>query len=261
MSAVPIRTALPFDPTQVKHRHCCFCIPARAAVLITAMVAATVSAMHGIQACIRLFEPEHFNGLVVWLDVAQIVLWFSLVVVCLNGFSGAMMKKFIWVDWFYDLVWVSLPIGSQSKQRLISSLQWHLWINVIVGIYLLTWLHLPSSREFVIGLCLKGVTIATSTALNRQEDDLDSALEALAIAAKACTSHTQYSLLLLDFCWTLAILVELYLVMVVAHYLDELADLEAAQNYQVEIESATPPFRFAETEQDPLFQVKRSSRF
>ncbi|GAA5887888.1 hypothetical protein JCM6882_000787 [Rhodosporidiobolus microsporus] len=187
------------------------------------------------------YQPEHINALVVWLDVAQIVLWFSLVVICLYGFSGCMMKRFIWVDWFYDLAW------------------WHLWINVILGIYTLTWINLPASKDIAVGICLKATLSTVSEYADG--DDLEKIGTALKVALIACVGNLKLSLLVLDFCWTIAILIQLYLVLVIAHYLDELADLEAAQKYNVDIENATPPFSFPETEQDPLFQVRRSKRF
>lgn len=40
----------------------------------------------------------------------------------------------------------------------------------------------------------------------------------------------------------IGILIQLYLVLMVAHYLDELADIEAAEKYGIDIESPTPPY-------------------
>jgi predicted xylose isomerase-like sugar epimerase len=42
----------------------------------------------------------------------------------------------------------------------------------------------------------------------------------------------------------LAFLIQLYLVVVVGHYLDELADRNAADQYGVDIDNPIPPYRF-----------------
>lgn len=47
--------------------------------------------------------------------------------------------------------------------------------------------------------------------------------------------------------WAIGLLVELYLVLIVSHYIDELVDREAAQLYGVDIENPNPPFRFGST--------------
>jgi hypothetical protein len=42
--------------------------------------------------------------------------------------------------------------------------------------------------------------------------------------------------------YVIGILVQLYLTLMVAHYLDELADIDAAEKYGVDIESPSPPY-------------------
>lgn len=44
--------------------------------------------------------------------------------------------------------------------------------------------------------------------------------------------------------WTIAILIQLWLCLVIGHYLDELADREAAERFGVDIENPNPPYVF-----------------
>ncbi|GAA5967862.1 hypothetical protein JCM11641_005789 [Rhodosporidiobolus odoratus] len=231
-----------FKPDQVRTRHCCFCIPAKAAVMILSLIAATFAAMHGINAVIRLFSGDSVDGWSIWLCMAQIVLWFSLVVIALYGWAGCIMQRREWVDWFYELVW------------------WHLWLNVIFGLQALVLLNLPSAKQVATAICLRTTLQAQGWAENL--GDPEPALGALAFASEACFSQIKYALLMLDFAWVIAILVELYLVLVIGHYLDQLADYEAAVDFGVDIESANPPFRFSEVEQNPLIQaqLRKSSK-
>jgi len=123
----------PFTPSDVRHRRFCLCVPARWGVLALSLAGATISACHGIAATIRLCSPE-VDAWRAWVEVASIVLWGSLVVLCLygesgrrlslsgtvgagsradevrvaTGWAGAISQKREWVEWFYELVWVSL---------------------------------------------------------------------------------------------------------------------------------------------------------
>ncbi|BGP16619.1 hypothetical protein JCM10213_000465 [Rhodosporidiobolus nylandii] len=216
-----------FSPEQVKRRTCCGCIPARWAVMLLSLIAATISAMQGIEATIRLFSDGHLNPFAIWLNVAQMVLFFSLCLIGLYGWSGCVMQKFEW---------------------------WHLCFSVVLGINALIMLNLPASKQLATAICLRTTLNAANFAQNNMNDP-SPALDALAAASQACTAHVKTGLLLLDFCWVIGVLVELYLVLVIAHYLDELQDIEAAQLYGVDIESPNPPYRFAEVEQ-PLVQAQ-----
>lgn len=50
------------------------------------------------------------------------------------GFLGALKRKREWVEWFYELIW------------------YHIWINVILGIWWLVTHSTPYSRQFLQNL-------------------------------------------------------------------------------------------------------------
>ncbi|GAA5887876.1 hypothetical protein JCM5296_001795 [Sporobolomyces johnsonii] len=217
-----------FTPADVRVRRFCFCIPVRAGTMLLSLLAATISAMLGIQATMSLFEPSFVNAWMIWVCLASIVLWFSLVVVCLYGWAGCLMKKREWVDWFYELVW------------------WHLWINCLWGIYYLIMLSLPASKQYKVALCIEN---ALDT-LQLLEPTVSITAEDAASASASCLAAMKTWLLIRDFGWSIGNLLELYLVLIIGHYLDELADDEAAAQYGVDIETPEPPYRFADAEQE-----------
>ncbi|GAA5897907.1 hypothetical protein JCM8208_003189 [Rhodotorula glutinis] len=210
----------PFRPDDVRHRRFCCCVPVRWGVLLLALVGATIAACMGIAAIQRLFSPE-INPWRAWLEVASIVLWFSLVVLCLYGWAGGISQKRKWVEWFYELVW------------------WHLWLNVFVGIYLLVVLALPTSKALSARICSKLALEALDAELL-----VDLTAEIPSRVSIKCFAGVRSGLILLDLAWTIAILIQLWLCLVIGHYLDELADREAAERFGVDIESPNPPYVF-----------------
>ncbi|GAA5857843.1 hypothetical protein JCM1840_000933 [Sporobolomyces johnsonii] len=237
-----------FTPADVRVRRFCFCIPVRAGTMLLSLLAATISAMLGIQATMSLFEPS-LNAWMIWVCLASIVLWFSLVVVCLYGWAGCLMKKREWVDWFYELVWVRRSFHSSYlcyPKQTNSSLQWHLWINCLWGIYYLIMLSLPASKQYKVALCIENAL----DALQLLEPTMSITAEDAASASASCLAAMKTWLLIRDFGWSIGNLLELYLVLIIGHYLDELADDEAAAQYGVDIETPEPPYRFADAEQE-----------
>ncbi|GAA5999941.1 hypothetical protein JCM10207_005981 [Rhodosporidiobolus poonsookiae] len=232
-----------FSPAQVKMRHCCFCIPVRAAVLALSLAAATLSAIQAINACIRMFSSDVYVGDSPALNGLQAICWFTLVGLTLYGWAGAVSQRFDWIEIFYELAW------------------WHLVLNVIFGIYFLLTISLPAAKQRANDVCVQNVFAA---ALLENDLTTEAAAQAslLAAAQTQCEHVVKFGLIFLDMLWVLAILVELYLVLVVAHYGDELADLDAAKQFGVDIESPNPPYRFARVEKDPLVQaqVRRKGR-
>ncbi|GAA6044161.1 hypothetical protein JCM8097_003727 [Rhodosporidiobolus ruineniae] len=213
---------MPFTVAQVRRRYCCFCIPARAATLLLSLLAATASAMLGIEACIRVFDPEPVSILSVWVSLAQVVVFFSLVVICLYGWGGCILQKLEWVDWFYELSW------------------WHLWVNVLCGVFWLGCLSTSDSKQASVAVCLRNKLAAAVLAAEAGRTDAASVEAAIPTFSSG---------------WVIAVLIELYLVLVISHYMDEIADRDAALQYGVDIESPNPPYRFVDVEQDPLVQA------
>ncbi|GJN90864.1 hypothetical protein Rhopal_003878-T1 [Rhodotorula paludigena] len=202
--------APPFTVANVRHRHFCFCIPNRYMVMCLAILGAAGYALMGIESTIRLFSEATVNGWQIWVNVASIVLWFSLVVICMFGFAGAMSQKFLWVDWFSDLLWYPF-----SERRLTTP-----WSS--------------------ISLALKK--------LAEERPDIEVTPDTLGSIGQAAQ------------CWAIAILVQLALVLVVGHYLDELADRQAAAAYGVDIESGTAPYRFVDVNEEPVSMQKSTRR-
>ncbi|GAA6003632.1 dolichyl-P-Glc:Glc1Man(9)GlcNAc(2)-PP-dolichol alpha-1,3-glucosyltransferase [Rhodotorula paludigena] len=236
MARTIVATAPPFTVANVRHRHFCFYIPNRYMVMCLAILGAAGYALRGIESTIRLFSEATVNGWQIWVNVASIVLWFSLVVICMFGFAGAMSQKFLWVDRFYDLLW------------------WHLWGNVILGVWLLVVLATPHSKATGTLVCFALKKLA------EERPDIEVTPDTVASIGQACYSATRIGLVILDVCWAIAILVQLALVLVVGHYLDELADRQAAAAYGVDIESGTPPYRFVDVAEEPVTMQKSTRR-
>lgn len=66
--------------------------------------------------------------------------------------------------------------------------------------------------------------------------------------------------------WIIALLIELWLVLVVGHYVDELAEREAAARFGVDIENPLPPYHFvgpspsgADVRDEPAWQKYHSA--
>ncbi|GAA5862617.1 hypothetical protein JCM8547_003490 [Rhodosporidiobolus lusitaniae] len=225
----------PFTTAQVRTRRCCCCIPTRWAVMLLSLISATSAAVLGIEATIRLFEPEHPNILSIWLALAQSVLWYSLTLVCLYGWTGALMQKLVW---------------------------WHLWLNTIFGLYALLMLNLPGSKMFLSAVCfnLNSMRLKISAELVDGFDNAEQTASSLGDVATTCYIQIKGFLLMLDFAVILALLIELYLVVAIGHYMDQLADYEAARDYGVDIEAAAPPYPLAMVggaEQGLLMQEKK----
>ncbi|GAA6063183.1 hypothetical protein JCM10212_006849 [Sporobolomyces blumeae] len=214
-----------FKPADVRRRTCCFCVPARVGTLGLATLATLLSTTIAIQATVSLFRDNFVNAWMVWVSLAQCVLWWSLTLICVYGWLGCVRQRFEWVEWFYELLW------------------WHVWVNVGFGIYGLILLSLPASKFYRIAVCSRGLLQA------RLDADLTAVIsnEEAAELVNACTITLKKVLLLIDFAWVIAILVELYLCLMTAHYLDELADLDAATRYGVDIESSKPPYEMSAT--------------
>ncbi|BGP48602.1 hypothetical protein JCM10450v2_004478 [Rhodotorula kratochvilovae] len=233
-----MQASRPFTKDDVRHRRFCCCIPVRWGTLLLSLLGATLAACLGIQATIRLFAPTTASAWRVLVEVASIVLWFSLVVLCLYGWSGCIMQKREWVDWFYELVW------------------WHLWVNAVVGIYTLILLALPGSKALAVGICTQVALDALQLKSPGQELQPEAALG----VSLRCFTVIRTGLILLDLAWVVAMLIELWLCLVIGHYLDELADREAAEQYGVDIENADPPYRFQEVAEDPQTQLLAGRR-
>ncbi|GAA6048614.1 hypothetical protein JCM3770_002057 [Rhodotorula araucariae] len=229
-----------FTKDDVRHRLFCFCIPVRWGVLLLSLLGATSAACLGLQAVERLFSPTTVSLWKVWVEVASIVLWFSLVVLCFYGWAGCIMQKREWVEWFYEFVW------------------WHLWANAVVGIYTLVVLALPDSKALAVAVCTKIALEAIQFRYPGLELKPDAALS----ASMTCFMSMRTALILLDLAWVIAILVELWLCLVIGHYLDELADRDAAEQYGVDIENPTPPYPVlaAEGPQTRLLVKKRQAK-
>ncbi|GAA5854657.1 hypothetical protein JCM3766R1_004900 [Sporobolomyces carnicolor] len=61
--------------------------------------------------------------------------------------------------------------------------------------------------------------------------------------ANECVALVKKHCLLISFAFVIGILIELYLALMVAHFLDELFDLEAATKFGVDIEAVDPPYK------------------
>lgn len=168
--------------------------------------------------------------------------------------------------------------------------QWHLWVNAVVGIYLLIMLALPGPKAvtarvwyvrrdarvlhgayaaWLTSPCCRSTKLALETL--QREAQADVTAELVAKVTLTCFSAVRTGLILLDLvrrallplpfsagvsqrpadrrltptqAWVAALLVELWLCLVIGHYLDELADREAAARFGVDIESPEPPYRF-----------------
>ncbi|GAA5936519.1 hypothetical protein JCM1841_005165 [Sporobolomyces salmonicolor] len=167
-----------FAPVDVRVRRFCFCIPVRAGTLFLSLVAATLSAMIGIQATMSLFGLSSVNSALVFAR------------------RGVLVR----------LIW------------------WHLWINCLGSIYYLLMLSFPASKQYKVALWF--VLIRRFHVV--QEG------------------------------WAIGVLIELYLVLMIGHYLDELADDEAAAEYGVDIENPEPPYRSADAEEEVELERKRA---
>ncbi|GAA5982845.1 hypothetical protein JCM5350_003006 [Sporobolomyces pararoseus] len=164
-----------FQPSDVKRRICCFCVPARIGTLALSTLSILVSVTIALQATVALFQDNF----------------------------------------------------------------WHLWINVAVGIYGIILFSLPYAKEYRAAICtaLALVDAAAEAAPEGVLTSQDSAL----IAAQ-CVNLVKKHLLIIDFAYVIGILIQLWLTLMVAHYLDELADIDAAVRFGVDIESPTPPY-------------------
>ncbi|BGP25036.1 hypothetical protein JCM10295v2_003956 [Rhodotorula toruloides] len=195
------------------------------------LVTSTFAYMYALQSINRLMSPDGPVGWMTWVDTASTVLWFMLLALSLFGksspstlpcFSGAVMQRRSWVQWFADLCW------------------WHIWVHAIVGIYGIILLALPLSKE-------RSVLVCVETALLKWQSQHSSdtiPAEMASKAGEACAKAVQSGLIILAVIWAVGLLVELYLVLIVSHYIDELVDREAAQLYGVDIENPNPPYRF-----------------
>ncbi|GAA5965280.1 hypothetical protein JCM21900_005691, partial [Sporobolomyces salmonicolor] len=172
----------------------------------------------------------------IWVGLASIVLLLSLVVMCLYGWAGCLMKKREWVDWFYELV------------------LWHLWSNCLWGIYYLVMLSLPASKQYKVALCIQ----LTLDSFQLLKPIVSLTVDEAASASASCLAAVRMWLLLLDFGWAIGVLIELYLVLMIGHDLDELANVELAAQYGVDIENAEPPYRFADAEEEVELGRKRA---
>ncbi|PRQ74625.1 hypothetical protein AAT19DRAFT_14978 [Rhodotorula toruloides] len=208
--APPIQALPPFSPDDVKQRRFCCFIPVRWGTVILSLSAATFSYMYALQSINRLMSPD---GPIGWMT------WFLRL---LAGFSGALMQRRAWVQWFSDLCW------------------WHIWVHAVVGIYGITLLALPLSKERSVLICVETALLKWQS--QHLSDTISSELAAK--AGEACAKAVRGGLIIRAIIWAIGLLVELYLVLIVSHYIDELVDREAAQLYGVDIENPTPPYRF-----------------
>ncbi|GAA5961131.1 hypothetical protein JCM3765_001237 [Sporobolomyces pararoseus] len=210
-----------FQPSDVKRRICCSCIPARVGTLALSTLSILVSVTIALQATVALFQDNFANGFLVWIGLLQCVLWWSLVNVCVYGWLGTVKQRFEWVHWYYELLW------------------WHLWINVAVGMYGIILFSLPYAKEYRAAICT-ALALVEASAEAAPEDVLTS--QESALLAAQCVNLVKKHLLIIDFAYVIGILIQLWLSLMVAHYLDELADIDAAVRFGVDIESPTPPY-------------------
>ncbi|GAA5822292.1 hypothetical protein JCM5353_001558 [Sporobolomyces roseus] len=210
-----------FKASSVKMRTCCFCISARLGTLMLSTLSILISATLAMQATMALFQDNFVSGFLVWVCLLECVIWWCLVNVCVYGWLGAVKKHYDWVEWYYELLW------------------WHLWVNVVLGTYGIVVFSLPAAKDYRAAVCtaMAFVKLAEELPPNHVVTADQSANLAL-----SCISAVKKHLLLIDFAYVIGILIQLYLVLVVAHYLDELADIEAAEKYGVDIESPLPPY-------------------
>ncbi|GAA5875510.1 hypothetical protein JCM3774_003653 [Rhodotorula dairenensis] len=213
---------VPFRPSQVRYYRFCFCVPVRWGTWVLSAFAAVASAMMAVASFMAILSDHHGRPWLIILEVTSVLIWTALVVICGFGWVGTIEQKSRWVGLYYEISW------------------WHLWMNVFFGFFGLLLLHLPGSRSAATSACFAvGMTQQQLMHLGQHV----SAEQATAIAAH-CSRESQKGLILMDVTWTVAILVELWLVLVVGHYTDELADRDAAAEFGVDIENPNPPYRF-----------------
>ncbi|GAA5910125.1 uncharacterized protein JCM6883_000562 [Sporobolomyces salmoneus] len=241
-----------FSPSDVKPRLCCFCVPSRIGTLFLSTLSLLISVTIALQATVALFrqfltlaqllvikrprklsvvwfgliEDNWVNGFLVWVCLAQCVLWWSLVTVCVYGWLGTVKQRYEWVEWYYDS-----PVFARY--------QWHLWINVVLGSYGIIIFSLPAAKQYRAEVCTALAVINKVSELGA--DQVLSSTDSAYLAAE-CVSLVKKHLLLIDFAYLIGILIQLYLVLMVAHFLDELADRQAAEKWGVDIESERPPY-------------------
>ncbi|GAA5925940.1 uncharacterized protein JCM15063_005166 [Sporobolomyces koalae] len=202
---------VPFTSNDVKTRTFCCCIPARLGTLALATLSILISVTLALQATTALFQDNFVNGFMVWVCLLECVLWWSLALICVYG---------------------------KSKKPLL--LWWHLWLNVVLGVYGIIIFSLPAAKEYRAMICT--ATGMIDVANDLPDGQLLTSQHSSEIALK-CVALVKKHLLLIDFAFVIGILLELYSVLMVAHFLDELADREAADKYGVDIEAATPPYK------------------
>ncbi|GAA5984028.1 hypothetical protein JCM10908_006019 [Rhodotorula pacifica] len=214
---------VPFQPSQVRRHRFCFCVPVRWGSWVLSALAAVISAMFAIAHFLALLSDDRGRPWMIVAEVAGVIVWSALVVICGFGWVGTIEQKRRWVEWYYELCW------------------WHLWANVLFGFFGLLLLNLPGSRILATTACY---TVGLA-----QEQLLHLAVkvspEAAAAMAAQCQSKVSIGLILTDLAWTIAILIELWLTLVIGRYTDELADRDAAAQFGVDIENPNPPYRFA----------------
>ncbi|GAA6051341.1 hypothetical protein NBRC10513_000344 [Rhodotorula toruloides] len=214
--APPIQALPPFSPDDVKQRRFCCFIPVRWGTVILSLSAATFSYMYALQSINRLMSPDGPIGWMTWVDSASTVLWFMLLSLSLFG---------------------ELLRGVDAETGLGA---WHIWVHAVVGIYGITLLALPLSKERSVLICVETALLKWQS--QHLSDTISSELAAK--AGEACAKAVRGGLIIRAIIWAIGLLVELYLVLIVSHYIDELVDREAAQLYGVDIENPTPPYRF-----------------
>ncbi|KWU47228.1 hypothetical protein RHOSPDRAFT_31373 [Rhodotorula sp. JG-1b] len=214
---------VPFQPSQVRHRCFCFCIPVRWGTWVLTALTAVLSATIALATLLSLWSDDNDMPRLAAVQVVMVFVWSGLVVICGFGWVGTIMQKSAWVECYYEFCW------------------WHLWANVLFGFFGLLLFNLPVSRAESVASCY---TVGMAQEQLMHLAYKVSAERANAIAA-TCQSQTQLGVILVDLVWAVAILTELWLILVVGHYTDELADRDAAIEFGVDIENPNPPYHFA----------------
>ncbi|KAI5476278.1 hypothetical protein MNV49_007915 [Pseudohyphozyma bogoriensis] len=179
----------------------CGCISVRAGTLILSFVNLVTAAVCTILSVQQLFVMSGQSGTMWIAIILRIFLWAFVGIVCFYGFIGAWSRKRVWVQWYLELLW------------------WHLWALAIVGLIFLIILATSSQKLWAVAACrASGMT-----------------------GEETCSAIYKYMLLILDFTWALSVLIQIWLLLIVAHFVDELYDEEMlAKGIDIE---GPPPFK------------------
>ncbi|KAM0752716.1 hypothetical protein T439DRAFT_378507 [Meredithblackwellia eburnea MCA 4105] len=195
----------------------CCCIPVRAGVIVLSFLTAFGAIGQIINTFSEMFYMYH-NSWLQWLGIsAMMIIYFFLLLIASWGFFGAWHRDRKHVEYFLIYVW------------------YHLWANVFFGLAYLIMLSTSVEKQFQLSICVN---------LYREYDD------GTGILQKKCVDSYKWQLVMLDIAWAIALLVQLWLVLIVSHYADELYDEECLA-VGIDLDGP-PPFKMRRRAKDSI---------